>query len=91
MKINSIAAIKRIPIGTKLIVIHSLLGPCSSGRIVKKIRSKDVVMTINDPGHKNNGQDSYLTLNDVRVENTGRGFRLINKDDGETCVEYMFE
>lgn len=91
MIIRTIADIKRIPVGTKLYIIASLLGSnAPKGRIVKKVRSADIIMTVDDPTSKNHGGDSYLSLNKVRVETTENGFRLIEKEDNQLCAEYVF-
>lgn len=90
--INSIAEIKRIPVGTKLFLVNSLCGPCSpSGRIIKKVRSQDIILTIDDENHKNNGQDSYLSLSKVNVVPTENGFKMICKNELVLCAEYVFE
>ena len=90
MKVSSVADVRRIPVGTKLRVVRTLMGPCApSGRIVKQARSRDVVLTIDDPGHKYCGQDSYLTFPaGTKVEPRDRGFAVIA--GGEVACEYEF-
>jgi hypothetical protein len=91
MKIDSAAAIKRIPLGTRLYLIRSLKGPqAPSARIVKQVRSADVIVTIDDPTNKNHGRDSYMDLRGVRVEPREDGFALYEKEANEVCAEYRF-
>lgn len=88
MVIKSAADVKRIPVGTKLRLIRSLLGPCDTGRIVAQVRSTQVVMQIDDPSSKNHGQESFLSLKGVKVEPRDNGFAVLC--DGEVCSEYRF-
>ena len=85
--VNTIAAIKRLQPGTKLILVNSLVGrPKTDGRrTLKKVRSNDVIMMTPD------GRDSYLSLHNVRVVQTELGFTLFDKDSGELCAAYLFE
>ncbi len=91
-RIDSIAAVKRLPIGTRLYLVASLHGPqAPSARVIKQVRSKDIVLTIADASHKHCGQDSYLTLGGVVIEPTPTGFRVRAKDSGApTYAEYAF-
>ncbi len=89
MKITSVAALRRIPIGTRLWLVRCLMGPqAPSERIVKLTRSRDVVLTIADPSHKSCGESSYLTLEGCKVEPTDDGFRVL--EDDLVCAEYTF-
>ena len=85
MKITSIAELKRIPVGTRLRLVNSLIGPCDKPRTVKKVRSADIIMWTPE------GTDSYLTLKGVSLSPTENGFRLFEKWDGGLCAEYRFE
>jgi len=85
MNITSLAALKRIPVGTRLRLIDSLIGPCDKPRTVKQVRSADIIMLTPE------GTDSYLTLKGVRLSPTENGFRLFEKWNGGLCAEYRFE
>ena len=91
-KIDSVAALKRIPVGTRLNLVASLRGPqAPSGRVLKKSRSADVVFTVDDPGHPNHGKETYLNLTGVRVQPTENGFRVVGKfPEAPTAAEYVF-
>ncbi len=90
MNIKSIADVKRIPVGTRLFLVRSLLGEhAPKGRIVKQVRSNDIIMTVDD-GSKKVGESSYLDLRGVIVTATEEGFRLTEKTSGMVCVEYKF-
>ena len=96
VKVDSVAALKRIPVGTKLYIIASLRGPnAPKGRIVQKVRSRDILFTVDDPTSKNHGETSYLGLDKVRVEPTANGFRIfdasgVRGEGGGLCAEYVF-
>jgi hypothetical protein len=90
LTIDSKAALKRIPVGTKLRLVCCLMGPCDRLRTVKAVRSNDLVMDT-EKG------DSYLTLNKGdRCTPTEKGFRITNPEvkgnQGEPliCAEYEF-
>lgn len=86
-KINSVAAVLRLPKGTKLRIIRSMLGPCPpTGRIVKEVHSRDVVMTVDDP--TSNSKESWLYLKGAKVEARPNGFVVMH--DGEVSTEYEF-
>lgn len=96
IKVDSVAALKRLPIGTKLrrkgrepIKIHGNTGtttiPCPDGlRVLHQVRSKDIVF-LNAKKEK-----TYLNFSGCRVEPTELGFKLIDKSsqDGLGLVEY---
>lgn len=91
MKIDTIAALKRIEPGTKLYVVHSFLGPNEPKlREFLKARSQDVIFKNLEEGSKSYGNSTYLTLTGVKVEPTEKGFRVIEKEDPTLFVEYVF-
>lgn len=90
--IDSKAALLRIPVGTRLRLVNSLMGPCDQGKQVKAIRSSSIVME-NTDGPKA-GRESYLYLESGEwVEARIRGFAVMFKDQGVTRLktEYVFE
>jgi hypothetical protein len=98
-RIDSVAKLKRLPVGTRLYVVASLLGPnAPTARVVKQVRSKDIVMLVDDPNSKNYGKVSYLSLpSGTKVEATPNGFAVYEPkyDDpsypgGELAAEYEF-
>jgi hypothetical protein len=88
MRINSKAAVKRIPVGTKLMLVHTLLGPTHSPREVVQVKSNHLVMRRED------NQLSYLYLDQTHetVEATERGFRIVLNEAGskQIAAEYTF-
>jgi len=90
-KIDSVAALKRIPVGTKLQLVATVFGPCRpTGRIVKQIRTKDIVMTIDDATNKNNGADSYLAFPaGTKVTPTDKGFAVDDGDGHAVIYEFV--
>jgi hypothetical protein len=51
-----LADLKRIPVGTKLRLVHCLMGPCDKPREVLKVQTNAVVMLTPE------GKHSWLTL-----------------------------
>jgi hypothetical protein len=89
--IDSVAAIKRIPVGTKLQIVNCLIGPPKRPefRTIMKIRSKDIVMRIDTPENALFGQSSYLPLpTGTKVESRENGFAVL--EDGLIAAEYRF-
>lgn len=78
MKIDTIAAAKRIPIGTKFYLVRTMMGPQKpSLRTLVKAGSRDLQFRIDDPDHKGFGHVSYLSLpSGTKVESTANGFRI---------------
>lgn len=90
LNVNSVAALKRIPPGTRLRVVSCLTGPCDAPRVFDRAQSNAVVMKTPE------GRNSWLYLTKgLKVEPTERGFRVVDPDcDG--CghvghVEYVFD
>lgn len=91
MIIDSKAAIKRIPVGTRLILINSLLGPCNLPRTVIATTSNALQLRQDDKGPE--ARVSWLYLDQpMQViptgENKDYGFRIIT--GGKICAEYVF-
>ena len=76
--LNTIAAIKRLPVGTKLRLINCLMGPTDQPREAVKVRSKDLVFKTEK------GSLSYASLSGVKVEATEKGFRLVASKDSNS-------
>lgn len=92
LSVDSVVAIRRLPIGTRLYLVASLMGPQAPvARVVKEIRSRDMVVTIDDPAHAKYGSVSYMHLSGIRVEATEGGFRIFEKGSDRVCSEYVFE
>lgn len=90
--VNSKAALKRLPIGTRLRLVHSLIGPCNQGKEVFEVKSNCVIMR-NTDGPKA-GNLSHLYLDGVSVVRaTTKGFALwdIDGDREILAAEYEFE
>jgi hypothetical protein len=83
--ISTIAALKRLPVGTRLRLVNCLMGPTNKPRVIKQVRSRDILMDTPE------GQVSYLTLGGVTIEATENGFKLFEKEKHELCAEYVFE
>jgi hypothetical protein len=85
MIINTKAAIKRIPAGTKMALINSLLGPCNLPRTVIRATSNALILGQDDK----NDRESWLYLDrPMEVNATPNGFRLTQS--GSVIAEYTF-
>lgn len=86
--IRTVADLKRIPIGTRLRLTHSLMGPTppeKQWRTVREVRSKDMIV---EPDCKP-GSRSYMGFpkaSDLRV--TAVGFDVY--EDTTLCASYSF-
>jgi predicted RNA methylase len=87
-RIDSVAALRRIPVGTKLRLVQSLRGAEDSGRIFHQARSADIAFLIEDPSKKNHGQVSYLQLKGSKIEPRPNGFAVL--DGGRVLAQYVF-
>ncbi len=89
-RVDSVAALKRIPPGTPLRLVRNMGGPTNSRRIFHQARSADVVLRVDDPSYgARNGELSYLGLKGAKVEPRPNGFAVF--DDGELTTEYVFD
>ena len=78
-----LADLKRIPVGTKLRLVHCLMGPCDKPREVLKVQTNAVVMLTPE------GKHSWLTLpkaSDFRDDEDG--FSIL--ESGEVAAQYKF-
>lgn len=73
---------RRLVPGTKLTLVHTLLGPTRKERHVFETRSRDCVMYVPEKD-----ANSYLQWPKAsQLEATPRGFRI--REDGEIAAEY---
>jgi hypothetical protein len=90
-KVQSLADLKRLPIGTKLRLVHSLLGPVPEewqGRRVSRIQSNALVVEITS-GPKA-GVLSWLYFPKAKdLHETPNGFEV--NEEGEVAARYEFE
>lgn len=84
--LKSKADIKRLPIGTKLRLVHCLIGPTDKLRTIQQVRSNDILMLTED------GKTSYLTLGG-EFKATEKGFQLWETTNRgkEIAAEYILE
>lgn len=80
VSIKTKAELKRLPVGTKLQLIHTLLGPTKKIRVIKKVASNYLILTTED------NKDSYLYLSG-KFESTKDGFRIL--EDSRIAAEYL--
>lgn len=79
----SIAAIKRLPVGTKLTLVNSLMGPCRKTRTVHRHQSN--ALTFTGEGIES---ESYLHFNTGdKVKETTKGFQILDAE-GHLMAEY---
>lgn len=82
--IKTKAELKRLPIGTDLILINSLMGPCHTPRKIFKVMSNQIVMELPD------GRTSHLYLDGgVKLEPTPDGFLMRCTDDERIAAQYI--
>lgn len=79
--IKTKAELKRLRVGTRLILIDCLMGPCHQPRTIKEVRSNSIKMQLED------GRISTLDLHG-KLEPTAEGF-LIRCEDGRIRVQYI--
>jgi hypothetical protein len=79
--IKTKAELKRLPIGTELVLVECLMGKCNDSRTIKQVRSNDIIMQLPD------GRTSYCALNN-KLESTEDGF-LLRCEDGRVAVRYV--
>lgn len=65
---------RRLTVGTKLVLVNCLMGPCYKPREVFEVRSKDYVMLTPEGSH------SYLTITpEEEIRETPKGFQVVLK------------
>lgn len=80
------AQLKRLPVGHKLTLINSFMGPTNIPRRIHEVKSTQIVMQLDD------GKLSYLYLdNGDKLEPTSDGFLLRCKESGEIAVQYVVD
>ena len=93
MKVNSIASLLSIPIGTKLKIVRNAKGECpASGRVVRSVSRRfiQIEMTVDDTSSKYNGQSAGLPLMGHDVVSTENGFQIVSVSDARVFAEYEF-
>lgn len=84
--ITTKAQLKRLPVGHKLTLINSLMGPCNIPRTVHKVMTNQIVMLLED------GRTSRLYLdNDMKLEPTPQGFLMRTADGERIAAEYVVD
>ncbi len=78
---NSLADLKKIPLGASLILTRSLLGPCRKNRTVSKVQSNAIVFLTEE------GKQSWLYFPKAsEFTPTENGFQI--REGGEIAAEY---
>jgi hypothetical protein len=93
MKIRTLAELKRIPVGTRLRLVRTLMGPTDKPRVVAKVQANAIAFRTEDD------RLSWLNLPKAKdFEPTEHGFRVWDTwDPGgpqerrEIGAEYVFE
>lgn len=86
MKATKAELLRWLTPGKEVRLVQNLLGPCDSKRIVKRVKRSEVEFTTPS------GSSSFLILTpSLEVEKTSKGYRIVRKDDGECCAEYLSE
>ncbi|MEP7123119.1 MAG: SNF2-related protein, partial [Byssovorax sp.] len=88
--IDSMAALKRLPIGTRLRLVRNQQGPMDAPRVLVEVKSRSIGLRISDPSDKRHGQVSWYTFEPgFQVEARPHGFAILQ--NGRVHVEYRFE
>jgi superfamily II DNA or RNA helicase/predicted RNA methylase len=88
--IDSLAALKRLPLGTRLRLVRNHSGPMDSGRVLVEVKSKSIGLRIDDPNDKRHGEVSWYEFKPgFRVASRPDGFAILHHD--QVHVEYRFE
>jgi len=91
-KVNRLADLKRLPIGTRLRVVESLLGPVEQGRqgrCLEKVKSNALGFSTERRGY-DSWELSWLQLPKASdFEATEDGF--IVREDGAVAARYVFD
>jgi len=92
MRVNCLADLKRLPIGTKLRLVECLMGPVpeeKQGRILAKVQSNAVAFLT--PKDNYQGHLSWLHLPPAKqFVATSDGFTVL-EDTGEVAARYVFD
>lgn len=77
-RVTKLADLKRIPVGARLRLVDSLMGPCSTDRVVVAVKASAVVFT--DPARE--GSRSHLHFPRAsEFEVTADGFACYSQDE----------
>jgi hypothetical protein len=88
--IDSLAALKRLPLGTRLRLVRNHSGPMDSGRVLVEVQSKSIGLRIDDPSDKRHGEVSWYEFKPgFRVAARPNGFAILHHD--QVHVEYRFD
>jgi hypothetical protein len=93
MKIRTVADLKRIPVGTRLRLVRSLMGPTDKPRVVAKVQTNAIAFRTEKDSL------SWLTIPKAKdFELTENGFRVWDtwdpggpQEKREIGAEYVFE
>ncbi|MEP7122512.1 MAG: SNF2-related protein [Byssovorax sp.] len=89
-QLDSMAALMRLPVGTRLRLIRNQQGPMDAPRVLVEVKSRSIGLRISDPSDKRHGQVSWYTFEPgFKVEPRPNGFAILQ--NGEVHVEYRFE
>ncbi len=88
LTVNTKAAIKRLPIGTRLYLVNTLVGPTRRLQEVAKVQSNAVAFTVLDGPKAGKLSWLYLDGEGQTVEATEKGFRVM--EEGHLAAEYEF-
>lgn len=94
-RVTKLADLKRIPVGARLRLVDSLMGPCSKDRVVHAVKSNAIVFT--DP-NKPESRSWFYFPRASEFEATSDGFACFawndNSRTGETkrvlCMRYVY-
>lgn len=87
MQVKTVADLKRLPIGTRLRLVHCLMGPCSKLRVLERVNSVDLMFSGDGIAA---GAVSHLPIPKAsQFKPTGTGFQVL--EGTEVAAEYVFE
>jgi len=82
-----LADLKRIPVGTRLRLVRSFLGPCDKPREVAKVQSNSIALKQLDKALAPLSWLTFPKASDFRDD--GDGFTVL--EDGEIAAQYKFD
>ena len=88
MKVTKLADLKRLPLGTKLRLTRSLLGPCNKLREVAKLQTNGMwFKQLDKPGDERLSWLDFPKAKDFQV--TDKGFDILIDGRVEVTYEYV--
>lgn len=87
-KVDSYAALRKLPLGTEVTLIHNLRGPQSEKRKLVAVKTKTVVFEVLEGPNKGMESEMPLVVVGSLVESTPKGFRITFNGGG--YMEYEF-